>query len=83
MTDTLVERLEALDPNRYVEGIGSQKWLDACYNMAPHAYKLRDQLKALQRSNAEKDGLLTDALPHVRFAQAHGRSQQDRASTLP
>jgi hypothetical protein len=60
MTDTLVERLEALDPNRYVEGIGSQKWLDACYNMAPHAYKLRDQLKALQRSNAEKDEALRE-----------------------
>jgi len=57
-TDVLVALIEALDPHRYIEGIGSQKWLDACHNMAPHAYKLRDQLKALQRSNAEKDEAL-------------------------
>jgi hypothetical protein len=67
-TDGLVELIEALDPHRYVEGIGSQKWLDACYNMAPHAYKLRDQLKALQRSNAEKD----EALRVVEAAMLRG-----------
>ena len=61
MTDTLVERLEALDPNRYVEGIGSQKWLDACYNMAPHAYKLRDHIKAQASRIAE----LNEALEYL------------------
>jgi hypothetical protein len=59
-TDGLVALVEALDPHRYIEGIGSQKWIDACHSMAPHAYKLRDQLKALQRSNAEKDEALLD-----------------------
>ena len=61
MTDTLVERLEALDPNRYVEGIGSQKWIDACYNMAPHAYKLRDHIKVQDSRIAELRDLLGDA----------------------
>jgi hypothetical protein len=67
-TDVLVELIEALDPHRYIEGIGSRKWIDACCNMAPHAYKLRDQFKTLQRSNAEKD----EALRVVEAAMLRG-----------